>query len=406
LVVTRSKGFPRVPRFVGWRRAGAIGATFALAGASIACSSSASQAGGGDAAGDSPRATTDSGIPEGSPNPGDGAGSDVPLPDGGFSAHILVADQFNNRVVELDRGGNIVWTFGDGSSMPGPASIVAPNDAERLPNGDTLVSGTGAPAAASSAYGVTETACAAAGCPDNRVLIVDASGTIKWQYGQDGGAAGSGPNELSSPVSARGLPTGNILITDQGNNRVLEVTPQKTIMWQYPADLDAASPLRSPNSAERLATGNTLIADEGNNRVVEIDPSGKVVWQFPASPDKSVLSGPAFASRLPSGNTLVSDSGNSRVVEVTPGLTVAWTFVTNMRASSFPQPFPSHAVRIANQDTLIADQLNDQVLEVDPNGAVVFTYGQIQLAGNAPGELNTPYDAKAIGDYTGLTAPQ
>jgi hypothetical protein len=361
----------------------------------VACSSGTAKS--GPDGGDDTTGMIDSAAPDGSPD-------SVSASEGGSTANLLIADQFNNRVIEIDRAGQIVWTFGNGSSMPGPTSVVGPNDAERLPNGDTLVCGTGAATSASSAYGVTEDACAMYGCPDNRVLIVDATGSVKWQYGEDGGAGGSGPNQLNVPVAARSLSSGNILITDQGNNRILEVTPQKTIAWQYPS-LDGGSALQTPNSAERLASGNTLIADEGNNRVIEVDTAGNVVWQFPAKPDRAVLSGPAFASRLPGGNTLVTDSGNSRVVEVTPTLMVAWSFVTNSRASSFPQPFPSHAVRLAGGDTLIADQLNDQILEVDGSGIIVFSYGQIQLAGSSDGELNTPYDVKAIGDYTGLSVP-
>lgn len=321
--------------------------------------------------------------------PGDGAD--------GVGGHVLIADQFNNRVIEIDRQRNIVWHFGDGASTPGPTSVVAPNDAERLPNGDTLIAGTGAPAQAGAAYGVTEPACASMGCQDNRVILVGSNGTIKWQYG---------PAELNTPVAARMLANGNVLITDQGNARVVEVSQAKAVVWQYPADLDGGSLLSSPNSAERLANGHTVIADEGNNRVIEVDTSGKIVWQYPQTPSAQVLSAAAFASRLPNGNTLVVDSGNSRVLEVSPGLAVVWSYVTNRRASSFPQPFPTHAMRLMDGDTLISDQLNDQVIEVDPGGDIVFAYGLIQIAGASADELYAPYDAKVIGDYTGLSAAQ
>jgi outer membrane protein assembly factor BamB len=331
--------------------------------------------------------------------PGDGAD--------GLGGHVLIADQFNNRVIEIDRQGNIVWQFGDGASQPGPTSIVAPNDAERLSNGNTLIVGTGAPAQAAAAYGVTETACAANGCRDNRVILVDSTGTINWQYGASDGTAGAGPNQLSTPVAARMLSNGNVLITDQGNARIIEVaTNNNAIVWQYPPSLDGGSALSNPNSAERLSNGNTLIADQNNNRVIEVTTAGDVVWQYPQKPSAQVLSLVAFASRLPNGNTLVVDSANSRVVEVTPQLAIVWSFVTNKRAGSFPQPFPTHAMRLMDGDTLIADQLNDQVIEVNQSGAIVFAYGLTQLAGAASGELSAPYDAKVIADYTGLSAPQ
>src|SRR5579872_3138879 len=133
---------------------------------------------------------------------------------GTVEGNAVIADQYNNRVIEVDSHGNIVWTFGDGKAKPGPTSVVSPNDAERLANGQTLISGTGDPSGGAQG----DTACAAldagsGGCPDNRVLLVNADGGIAWQYGTMG--------ELSGPVAAVMLASGNVLITDQGNNRIV-----------------------------------------------------------------------------------------------------------------------------------------------------------------------------------------
>jgi hypothetical protein len=47
--------------------------------------------------------------------------------------NIVIADQFNNRVVEIDpETHKVVWQFGDGADKPGPNSIVGTNDAERV----------------------------------------------------------------------------------------------------------------------------------------------------------------------------------------------------------------------------------------------------------------------------------
>ena len=320
-----------------------------------------------------------------------------------LTGNILIADQFNNRVIETDRTGKTVWSFGDGGVTPGPKSVVAPNDAERLPNGNTLISGSGAPS-------MSEPNCAGAnGCQDNRVIIVDNTGKIVWQYGKDG-MAGAGAGELNTPVSATMLKNGNVLISDQGNNRVIEVTMAGAIAWQFGVTGTSGSDnthLNAPNSAERLDNGNTLMADENNNRVIEVDSTGAFVWQYPTTPSAAALQYAAFASRLASGNTLVSDSGNNRIIEVDKTGTIVWSFVTSTRAGSVAAPTPTRGVRLKNGDTLIADQDNHQVIEVDPMGKnVLFTYGKIGMAGSAAGELNSPYDAKVVGDYTGLTTPQ
>src|SRR5260370_27037394 len=59
--------------------------------------------------------------------------------------NILITDQFNNRVIEIDRAGNIVWQFGSGPGNTTPSAIIGTNDAERVGQ-LTLMAGTGIPA--------------------------------------------------------------------------------------------------------------------------------------------------------------------------------------------------------------------------------------------------------------------
>lgn len=318
----------------------------------------------------------------------------------GFNArgNILISDQFNNRVIEVNPDNHqIVWKFGDGSSVAGPQSVVAPNDAQRV-GPFTLIAGTGAPAG-------SEPTCAS-GCADNRVMLVDPDSQIIWQYGQ-AGVTGSGPNQLNTPVQNTWLPDGHILITDQGNARVIEVTLDKKIVWQYGMTGTAgcgANQLNSPNSAELLANGHILIADESNNRVIEVTRQKQIVWSY-GSCTGTELNGAAFASRLPNGDTLITDSNNNRILEVDHAGSVVWSYVTNARPGSVSNPQPTRAVRLCNGDTLISDQFNNQVIEVDHAGNIVFQQGEIAVSGDTFDLLNAPYDAKVNGDYTGLTPP-
>jgi outer membrane protein assembly factor BamB len=326
--------------------------------------------------------------------------------DGGFNqpGNILIADQFNNRAIEVNRQHHIVWSFGNGSKVPGPHSIVGLNDAERV--GElTLLAGTGAPPAPSP----TEPGCETSGCPDNRVILVDEDGQIVWSYGKPG-ITGSGPDELNTPVFAAALPGPFVLITDQGNSRVIAVDAQHEIVWQYgTTGVPGSGPnhLNNPNSAELLANGDVLIADENNNRVIEVNRAHQIVWHYGNPTDTSIIHGAAFASRLPNGDTLVTDTGNSRVLEVTPGKKVVWKYITNTRPGSVAEPLPTRAVRLANGDTLISDQFNGQVIEVNhaEPAEIKFSQGMIGVAGTGFDQLNAPYDAKQIGDYTGLTPP-
>jgi hypothetical protein len=63
--------------------------------------------------------------------------------------NTLISDQFNNRVIEIDRQGQIVWSFGLGPRDFTANSIVGVNDAERIGR-NTLMAGTGIPLASIS----------------------------------------------------------------------------------------------------------------------------------------------------------------------------------------------------------------------------------------------------------------
>jgi len=310
---------------------------------------------------------------------------------------VLISDQFNNRVMEIDRHHRVVWQYGLGPTDFSPRSIVGVNDAQRV-GSFTLMAGTGTPA------GVVPTCTNPDGCPDNRVILVDPAGRIVWQYGTFE-VTGSGPEQLNTPVQATWLPGSHVLITDQGNQRVIEVNLSGRIVWQYGmtgVDGSGANQLSDPNSAELLSNGRVLISDEGNNRVIEVTRTGRIVATFTAG---GTVSGAAFASRLPDGDTLITDANNSRIVEVNRADAVVWQYLTNTDPNSNPAPAPTRAIRLRNGDTLISDQFNQRVIEINPRGRIVFQVGTLNQPGFGPNALNGPYDAKVVGDYTGLTPP-
>ena len=320
--------------------------------------------------------------------------------------NILISDQFNNRVIEVTQSGRIVWSFGRGPNDFSAKSIVGVNDAQRIGN-FTLMAGTGTPP------GVIPQA--PDGVPDNRVMIVDPFGKIVWQYGQFG-QTGDGPDLLNTPVQSTFLPNTDVLITDQANNRIIEVNLKKQIVWSYPGvNTNADDQLVGPNSAELLENGHILIADQGNNRAIEVNRGDVILRTFTA---EGTVNTCAFASRLPNGDTLLTDAGNSRAVEVNAHDHVVWQYVTDTSPLSVGAPLPTRAIRLRNGDTLISDQFNNRVIRVNFAKHIVASYGLPLNGGTGAIGLNvgydlhtaqkglySPYDAKVVGDYTGLTPP-
>lgn len=85
------------------------------------------------------------------------------------------------------------------------------------------------------------------------------------------------------------LPNGNILLFDnyghfdkpERRSRVIEFNPQTMeIVWQYTGTprLPLESAIRA--SQQRQANGNTLITESNGGRILEVTPDGDIVWQF------------------------------------------------------------------------------------------------------------------------------
>ena len=186
--------------------------------------------------------------------------------------NILITDLFNgtnSRVIEIDKGGNIVWE---------KAGFFYAFDAERLNNGNTLV---------------TER-------EGSRVIEVDSGGNIVWEK-----------TGLDNPWDAERLDNGNTLITETGNSdRVIEVDSGGNIVWEK-TGLGFAD-------AERLDNGNTLIADISLDRVIEVDSNGDIVWE--QNGFFSIID----VERLDNGNTLITEAYNHRVIEINDEGTIVW----------------------------------------------------------------------------------
>ena len=277
------------------------------------------------------------------------------------------------------------------SPLFGEVRVYTVHGVERLPNGNTLVTDGGGAAAGgsrvlevaadgslraawladldwahdaeltgSSTLLVTDTG-------NDRVVELDSSGTVLWDSADH--APFSDGSTLAYPNDADLLASGNLLVTDRDHHRVLEIDRTGAVVWQFGVTGVPGSDsihLNGPHNADRLDSGNTLIADSSNDRILEIDPAGNVVWQYaPAGP--GALDWPRDADRLDGGNTLITDSQNDRVLEVTNAGSVVWSCAT-------VASLPYEADRLADGHTLIADSGHGRVVEVDAAGAVVWNY--------------------------------
>jgi DNA-binding beta-propeller fold protein YncE len=122
-----------------------------------------------------------------------------------------------------------------------------------------------------------------------------------------------------------GLP-GNVLIADADNNRILEVTPDKQIVWEFPrpGDLAPGQSFLDPDDAFYTPGGRTIITNEEDNHTITIIDyaTRRIIWQYghPGHPGSApgYLNTPDDAYQLVDGRIVVADIKNCRVLVFDP----------------------------------------------------------------------------------------
>ena len=118
----------------------------------------------------------------------------------------------------------------------------------------------------------------------------NAKGEVIWEYEVPlfglPRKGGHGPEAFGNHLfGVLRIPNGNTLITTGNGHRVLEVTPEKEVVWQFtPADVPQFK-LAWLTTMEVLENGNLVFgnchAGPGQPLLIEVErPSKKVVWTF------------------------------------------------------------------------------------------------------------------------------
>jgi hypothetical protein len=180
------------------------------------------------------------------------------LPNGDW----VVADKKNSVVYEVDpttseRG----WTYNFSSAYDQPPENGVQGDFTHLNDVDLARNG--------SAYLLS---------PRNfdRVLLINrTTKETEWVLGEQGNH-----EILARQHNPTWLEENAVLVADSENNRVIEYHRSEgewRATWEY------AGNLSWPRDADRLPNGNTLIVDSKGDRVLEVTPDGSIVWEHEES---------------------------------------------------------------------------------------------------------------------------
>ena len=170
-----------------------------------------------------------------------------------------------------------------------------------------------------------------------RIIEIDRAGTIRREIKYQVKSL----NAHRDTRLVRKLPTGNYLVCHEGDGIVREYDGKGEVVWDYPVPLFDKKP-RGGHGAEawgnqvfaavRLKTGNTLIATGNGHSVLEVTPEKKLVWQLHQKDLPNItLAWVTTLEVLANGNYVIGNchagKGQPLLVEIEPkSKRVVWTF--------------------------------------------------------------------------------
>ena len=230
------------------------------------------------------------------------------LPDG----HILYQDGWT-KIIELDADRKPVWQY-DAKSNGNADLAVEVHAFQRLADGTTMIVESG-PA---------------------RIIAVDRDGLIQRELKLKVDT----PSTHYDTRNVRKTAAGTYIVAHEKDGVVREYDADGKIVWEFDVPL-FDTPRKGGHgpeafgdqvySAVRLENGNTLIGTGNGHSVLEVSPDKEIVWRL----EQRDLPGITLAwvtqvQRLPNGNTLLVNCNagpdNPQIIEVSPVKAVVWTF--------------------------------------------------------------------------------
>ncbi|MGH9127780.1 MAG: hypothetical protein ACRDY2_02160 [Acidimicrobiales bacterium] len=235
-------------------------------------------------------------------------------------------------------------------------------------------------------------------------------------------APGPSPSMTATPLAGGGCPCpnlapgsdpsvlpGQVLIADHLNNRLLLVSPQGNVTWEFPqvGDLARGQTFLVPDDAFFTPNGKDILVTQEDDFVISLVSIAqhRIVWQY-GTPGVSGsgpnhLFNPDDAIMMPDGDIITADIKNCRILVLRPPLHTplhVYGMTTNACQHAPPQRWgsPNGAFPMLNGNYLITEINGDWVDGLTLGGKVTFST-------NPPG-VNYPSDTNEVSPGVYLTA--
>lgn len=211
------------------------------------------------------------------------------------SGNILFHDTWT-KTQEITLGKKVVWEYESAKANGNEGKRVDVHAFARFPDGSTMIAESGI----------------------GRFIHVDKKGAARK-------VVSMGEGGRKSTRLVRMLGNGHYLSCAENPGVVTEYDKDGKVVWEYPTNTRVYG-------AIRLSNGNTLIATGSGNSVIEVSPEKKVVWDITKKvPDTEIeLGWTTCLQELPNGNLVIGNchagDDDPQIFEITKEKKVVWEF--------------------------------------------------------------------------------
>ncbi|MCA9068557.1 MAG: PQQ-binding-like beta-propeller repeat protein, partial [Planctomycetaceae bacterium] len=211
------------------------------------------------------------------------------------NGNILFHDSWI-KLTEMTLDKKVVWTYDSATMNGNKGKRVDVHAFARLPNGNTMITESGI----------------------GRIIEVDKEGKLVHQFPLKKGGT-------QSTRLVRMTPQGTYLVCSENPGVVTEYNRKGEVVWDYLIKTRVYGAIRLSNS-------NTLIASGSGNSVVEVTPDKKVVWKIKGKiPQSDIeLKWTTCLQELNNGNLIIGNCHarpeNPQIFEITPDKKIVWEF--------------------------------------------------------------------------------
>lgn len=232
---------------------------------------------------------------------------------------------------------------------------------------------------------------------------------IIWRYGSPG-TSGSGVNQLSNPDDAMLLPSGYVVLADIKNCSILILHPPSHVPFERigmnTTGCVHAPPSRwgSPNGVFAMRNGAFLVTEINGDWVDEITLGGAIVHWSTHPPGVTY---PSDSNEVAPDRFLTADySSPGQAVEFNSNGKLLWRYgptsgVGALNQPSLCLPVPERSEIACNDDS------NDRVVVINTiTNRIVWQYGHDGVPGSGPGYLHQPDGIDFVPPYSFIGAQQ